>query len=204
MKVALLLVDLQNDFMPNGALPVPGGDEVIPLANRLQPYFDRVIATQDWHPAHHISFAANHPGRQPGDCIDCCGIAQCLWPIHCIQNTHGAALVAQLNSKVIDKIIYKGTDPAVDSYSAFFDNARQKETPLAAYLKEQAIDELYVMGVALEYCVQYTVLDACALGIKTYLIVEGCRGITPEAERKAIVAMQAAGAQLFSTALIFD
>lgn len=204
MKTALLLVDLQNDFMPNGSLPVPRGDEVIRVANRLQIYFDRVIATQDWHPPHHISFAANHPGRQPGERIACFGGEQVLWPIHCVQNTNGAALVSQLNGETIHKIIYKGTDPEIDSYSAFFDNARQKETPLADYLKQHTIQELYVMGVALEYCVQYTVLDACALGFKTYLIVEGCRGISPDAEQKAIRAMQAAGAQLFSSAMLSE
>lgn len=204
MKRALLLVDLQNDFMPNGSLPVPGGDEVIILANKLPPFFDTVIATQDWHPENHMSFAANHPGRQPGESISCQGREQFLWPIHCVQHTKGAELVTQLRRDTIQKIIYKGTDPRVDSYSAFFDNAHQKETGLAAYLKQENIQALYVMGVALEYCVQYTVLDACSLGLETYLITDGCRGISQEDQQTAMSIMHAAGAHLLSSAAIFD
>lgn len=205
MKTALLLVDLQNDFMPGGALPVPGGDEVIILANKLQAYFDVVIATQDWHPAHHMSFAVNHPHHQPGDWVSCPGGSeQFLWPIHCVQHTRGAELVAPLHQELIEKVIYKGTDPSVDSYSAFFDNARLKETPLAEYLQQQAIDQLYVMGVALEYCVQYTVLDACSLGLNTYLITDGCRGLDQESQQTAIATMHAAGAHHLLSTAIFE
>src|SRR3989442_13276877 len=127
---ALIIVDLQNDFLPGGALPVPHGDEVIPLANELQRRFDLVLATQDWHPANHGSFAANHPGKRPGDRIALNGLDQILWPNHCVQNTPGAAFVPSLDTSRVAQVFQKGTDPGIDSYSGFFDNGHPKATGL--------------------------------------------------------------------------
>src|SRR5688572_7339280 len=128
MNKALILVDIQNDFLPSGALSVPNGNEVISVANSLQKEFDLVIATQDWHPANHGSFAINHPGHKPGDIIALNGISQILWPAHCVQNTSGAEFPAGLNTTAVKQIFQKGTDPLIDSYSAFFDNAHLRST----------------------------------------------------------------------------
>jgi nicotinamidase/pyrazinamidase len=174
---ALLLVDLQYDFMPGGALPVPDGDAVVPVANALMPAFTLVVATQDWHPADHGSFAVNHPGTAPGDMVDLGGVPQILWPAHCVQNTKGAELHADLRAVDIDHIVHKGTDRNVDSYSTFFDNARQRETGLDKYLKQHDVDELVLMGLATDYCVQYSVLDAVELGYAVTVVSDGCRGI---------------------------
>jgi nicotinamidase/pyrazinamidase len=174
---ALLLVDIQNDFLSGGPLAVPGGDEVLPVANRLMPRYDLVIATQDWHPADHRSFASRHPGKFVGDVIDLDGLEQILWPDHCVQGTRGAHLAAGLNTDRLDKIIRKGTDPTIDSYSAFFDNARRKATGLDDFLHSKGVDEVHVMGLATDYCVKFTVLDALDLGFRTVLLTDGIRGV---------------------------
>jgi nicotinamidase/pyrazinamidase len=202
MKSALLLVDLQNDFMPTGTLPVPAGDEVIPLANTLQDYFECVVATQDWHPRHHGSFAGNHPGLAPGDRVALAGLTQILWPTHCVQGTPGAEWATGLKTDRIEKVFQKGVDSHVDSYSGFFDNGHQKATGLSDYLLQRQISELFIMGLALDYCVKYTVLDACQLGFKTFLIEDACRGVNPEACVLAIEEMQAAGAYVIRSAAI--
>ncbi|MDQ8039589.1 MAG: bifunctional nicotinamidase/pyrazinamidase [Rickettsiella sp.] len=205
MKRALILVDLQNDFMPTGVLPVPCGDEVIPLANILQAYFECIIATQDWHPNDHGSFAANHPGLLPGDRIELSGLSQILWPIHCVQGTMGADFVKSLKMDRVTKIFQKGSDSTIDSYSAFFDNAHRKSTGLDDYLMTQQIRILYIMGLALDYCVKYTVLDACQLGFKTYLIQDACRGVNLNKEDSAVAIqeMQRAGAHIIQSADVF-
>jgi nicotinamidase/pyrazinamidase len=177
---ALIIVDLQNDFLLGGALPVPHGDEVIPLANELQREFELVLATQDWHPRNHGSFAANHPGKKPGDRIMLDGIEQILWPVHCVQNTHGAEIAPSFDTGRIAHIFHKGIDPKIDSYSTFFDNAHRRETGLAGYLKKRAINEIYLMGLALDYCVKYSTLDARQFGFSTHVIIDGCRGIDLE------------------------
>jgi nicotinamidase/pyrazinamidase len=174
---ALIIVDLQNDFLPGGALAVPRGDEVLPLANELQRRFDLVVATQDWHPPDHGSFAANHPGKKPGDRVMLDGIEQILWPVHCIQETHGAEFAASFDTSGIAQVFHKGTDPQIDSYSTFFDNAHRRETGLADYLKERSIRNIYLMGLALDYCVKYSTLDAHQLGFNAHVILDGCRGI---------------------------
>jgi nicotinamidase/pyrazinamidase len=174
---ALILVDLQNDFLPGGALAVPHGDEVIPVANELQKRFELVLATQDWHPPNHGSFAANHAGKKPGDRIILDGIEQILWPVHCVQNTHGAEFAAAFDTSRIDHVFHKGTDPMIDSYSTFFDNAHRRHTGLAHYLEKRGIDDVYLMGLALDYCVKYSTLDARELGLNTHVIIDGCRGI---------------------------
>jgi len=177
---ALIIVDLQNDFLPGGALPVPHGNEVIPLANELQRQFDLVVATKDWHPPDHGSFAANHPGKKTGDRIMLDGIEQILWPVHCVQKTHGAEFAASFDTSRIAQVFHKGIDPSIDSYSTFFDNAHRRHTGLADYLKKRSIKEIYLMGLALDYCVKYSVLDARHLGLNTHVVVDGCRGIELE------------------------
>lgn len=177
MKKALILVDLQNDFCAFGALAVDEGNLVIPIANQLMNEFELIVATQDWHPANHGSFAANHPWRKPGQVIELHGLQQVLWPIHCVQDSFGAEFVKELNTEKITKIFPKGTDPEIDSYSGFFDNGHRKATGLGDYLKEQAVSEVYVMGLATDYCVKFTALDALELGFKTYLILDGSRGV---------------------------
>jgi nicotinamidase/pyrazinamidase len=201
MKKALIIVDLQNDFMPSGALPVPHADEVIPLANALQAHFEYSVATQDWHPKNHGSFAANHPGRSPGDHIALAGLPQILWPTHCVQATPGAEFVKMFKINRLTKIFQKGCDPDIDSYSGFFDNGHSKSTGLGDYLTAKQISDVYVMGLALDYCVKYTVLDACQLGFKTFLIEDGCRGVNLNSKDIpiAIKEMQAAGAKLIQS-----
>ncbi len=174
---ALILTDLQNDFCPGGPLAVPEGDRVIPIVNRLQERFDLVVATQDWHPADHGSFAANHRGRQPGDIIDLDGLEQILWPVHCVRNTPGAELRADLDHRRIARIFRKGIDPLVDSYSGFFDNARRRATGLGEYLKEREVTGVYLCGLATDYCVKFTALDAVGLGFDTNLVEDACRGV---------------------------
>jgi nicotinamidase/pyrazinamidase len=198
---ALILVDLQNDFLPGGALAVPHGDEVIPLADELQRHFDLVVATKDWHPPDHGSFAANHPGKKPGDRIILDGIEQILWPVHCVQNTDGAEFAPLFDTSRIDHIFHKGTERNIDSYSTFFDNAHRRHTGLAHYLEKRGIKEIYLMGLALDYCVKYSTLDAMQLGLKTYVIVDGCRGIElePGDIARALDEMKHAGAILLKS-----
>lgn len=174
---ALLLVDLQNDFCPGGALAVPKGDEVIEVANRLMPRFPLVFATLDAHPSTHLSFAANHNGKQAYEQIHLFGIPQVLWPVHCVKGSLGAQLHKDLEASRITRVFEKGTNPRVDSYSGFFDNDRSTSTGLGEALRELGVSELYVMGLATDYCVKWTALDAVALGFRTYLVEDGCRAI---------------------------
>jgi nicotinamidase/pyrazinamidase len=198
---ALIIVDLQNDFLTGGALAVPHGDEVIPIANELQHNFELVVATQDWHPADHGSFAINHPGKKPADRIILDGIEQILWPVHCVQNTHGAEFAASFNTTRIAHVFHKGTEPMIDSYSTFFDNAHRRHTGLANYLENRGIKDIYLMGLALDYCVKYSALDARQLGLNTYVVVDGCRGIklVPGDINRALEEMKRAGATLLES-----
>lgn len=176
-KKALILVDIQNDFLPDGKLAVPHGNEILPVVKTLLDLpFDLIVATQDWHPSNHGSFAVNH-NKTPGDKIMLHGIEQILWPVHCIANTKGAELSEMIPKTKIAKFFYKGTDKNIDSYSAFFDNDHQKSTGLAEYLRSKKIEELYIAGLATDYCIKYSILDALELGFKTHLIVDACRGI---------------------------
>ncbi len=195
---ALVLVDLQNDFLPGGALAVPRGDEVIPVANRVQPAFDLVVATQDWHPRGHGSFASSHPGRRPGELGTLDGLPQVLWPDHCVQGTPGAAFAGALDTDRVEAIFRKGTDPRIDSYSGFFDNGHRKSTGLGDYLRGKGATELFVMGLATDYCVRYTALDARMLGFDTTLLLDGCRGVelAPGDVDRAVDEMRAAGVRL--------
>ncbi len=195
---ALLLVDLQNDFLPGGALPVAEGDQVIPIANRLLPLFELVVATQDWHPPDHGSFAVNHPGCHPGEVIELDGLAQVLWPVHCVQYSSGAVFAPTLDMARISHVIQKGTDPQIDSYSGFFDNGHRRMTGLAELLHAHGVDALYILGLATDYCVKYTALDARQLGFITYLVLDGCRGVNlhPGDVDRAINEMQQHGVTL--------
>ncbi len=190
---ALLLVDIQNDFIPGGALPVPDGDAIIPVVNDLMPYFDLVVATQDWHPQNHGSFASNHPGKKVYDVIELNGLQQILWPDHCVQGSKGADFAPGLNTNPVEVIFRKGTDPGIDSYSGFFDNGRKKSTALADYLRGRQIDEVYVVGLAGEFCVNFTILDAVDQGFKTYLIEDGTRPLNKDDFEKAKANMKAKG-----------
>jgi nicotinamidase/pyrazinamidase len=192
---ALILVDIQNDFLPGGGLAVPEGDAVIPIANCLQAAFPLVVATQDWHPANHLSFAANHQGKKPFEQIELGGLPQTLWPIHCVQNSPGAALSAALSRERIMKIFHKGTDPDIDSYSALFDNWHRRSTGLAEWLRQQGVSEIFIAGLATDYCVKFSALDAIQFGFQTKVIEDACRGINlgPNDVPNALAEMKRAG-----------
>ena len=198
MSRALIVVDLQNDFCAGGALAVKDGDAVIAVANRLMPHFATVVATQDHHPADHGSFATNQQGLAVGQVFQLGGLPQVAWPAHCVQGTRGAELHPELVAGSISQVFPKGTDAAVDSYSGFFDNGRRKSTGLAEWLRERGIRDLYVLGLATDYCVKATVLDAIDQGFSVWLIEDGCRAVDlaeGDGER-AIGEMRAAGATI--------
>jgi len=203
---ALILVDLQNDFVPGGALAVQNGDVVIPVANRIQKSFDLIVASRDWHPRDHGSFAANHPGKKVGDVIDLNGLSQILWPVHCVQNTPGAEFVPELDTSRIDRVFLKGTDPTIDSYSAFFDNGHRRSTGLGDYLKERGVRDVYVCGLATDYCVNFTALDACKLGFNVHLIEDASRGVNlkPDDSANALEGIRRAGGQIIRSESLED
>jgi nicotinamidase/pyrazinamidase len=195
---ALIIVDVQNDFCPGGALAVRDGDLVVPIINDIAPHFDLVVATRDWHPRNHGSFADNHAAKNVGDVIELHGLPQVLWPVHCVQRTSGADFVASLNTSKIARVFQKGVDPDIDSYSGFYDNGHRRSTGLGEYLKEKGASEIYVAGLATDYCVKFTALDARQLGFRTYLIEDACRGVElGEGDvRRAIEEMRAAGVEV--------
>jgi nicotinamidase/pyrazinamidase len=199
---ALILVDLQNDFMPGGALAVPEGDQVVAVVNRLQANFDIVVATQDWHPANHGSFASQHAGRRVGEQIDLNGLPQILWPDHCIQQTPGAALVTGLDTSRIARIFYKGTAPDIDSYSAFFDNGHRQATGLGDYLQARGVTDVYLAGLATDYCVKYSALDAQQLPFTVHVIADACRAVNlqPGDGDRALEALCQAGIKIVNSA----
>lgn len=176
-NTALLMIDIQNDFCPGGALAVAEGDAIVPLVNRLQPLFSTCLLTQDWHPSDHSSFAANHAGAEPFQMRDMPYGSQVLWPTHCVQGSDGAAFHKDLETERADLIIRKGFRPEIDSYSAFFENDRQTPTGLAGYLREREIGALALVGLATDYCVYYSAIDARALGFEVTLIADACRAI---------------------------
>jgi nicotinamidase/pyrazinamidase len=192
---ALILVDIQHDFLPGGALAVSQGDEILPIISSLQPQFDHIVATQDWHPAKHGSFAANHPGTQPGQQIDLEGLSQSLWPVHCVEGTEGADFPDILDRSRWKAVFQKGKNPSVDSYSGFFDNARRGDTGLGDYLKQQGIRRVFIAGLALDYCVKFTAMDAKSLGFETFLITDATRAVNlqPVDGQRALEEMKAAG-----------
>ena len=192
---ALVLIDLQNDFCPGGALAVARGDETIEVANRVARHFDTVVATQDWHPADHGSFAANRDDAQPYSVGELGGLPQVMWPVHCVQGTWGAEFHEGLDQQRVTKVFTKGTDVGIDSYSGFWDNGQRKSTGLADWLREQGIDTVYVLGLATDYCVKATAIDACREGFATYLVEDACRAVElkPGDGERAIEAMREAG-----------
>ena len=201
---ALLLIDIQNDFLPGGRLAVPAGDEIISLVNALQPQFDLVVATQDWHPAGHQSFASSHAGRQQFEQIDLHGLPQVLWPDHCIQASDGAALAPALQTERIEAIFRKGMNPEIDSYSAFFDNGHRKSTDLADYLHGRGVTEVVVAGLAADYCVYYSALDALAAGFATTIVTDATRAISPNGWAAAQTDLRTKGARLVKAAQLMD
>ena len=201
---ALIVVDLQNDFCPGGALAVAQGDQIVPIIDRILPAFDVVVATQDWHPAGHGSFAANHPGQNVGDVIELGGLPQILWPVHCVQHTQGAAFHRQFDTTGLDGVFQKGVDPAIDSYSGFFDNGHKRSTGLGDYLNGRGVGTVYVCGLATDYCVQATALDALKLGFETFVISDACRGVNLHAgdDARALAAVVEQGGHLVASGQI--
>ena len=197
---ALLLIDIQNDFLPGGRLAVPAGDEIIPLVNALQPQFDLVVATQDWHPAGHQSFASSHAGRAPFEQIDLHGLPQVLWPDHCLQAGEGAGLAPALHTGRIEAIFRKGMNPEIDSYSAFFDNGHRKSTGLADYLRGRGVTAVVLAGLAADYCVYYSALDALAAGFATIVLTDATRAISAGGWATAQADLIAQGARLLTSA----
>ncbi len=182
---ALLLVDIQNDFIPGGSLAVPDGNGIISIVNYLQQQFDVVASTQDWHPENHKSFAGNHKDKKPFDIIELNGLEQVLWPDHCLQGTKGAEFSKELNLNKVEAIFRKGTDPEIDSYSGFYDNGHRKTTGLANYLNGKQVTEVYIAGLAADYCVYYTAKDSLLQGFTTYIIEDAVRAINVEGFKKA-------------------
>lgn len=203
---ALILIDIQNDFVPGGALAVREGDAVIPIANRLQDAFDLIVASRDWHPRDHGSFAANHPRKNVGDVIDLHGLPQILWPVHCVQETSGADFAPGLRTDRVARVFLKGTDPEIDSYSAFFDNGGRRSTGMGEYLREQGVRDVYVCGLATDYCVKFTALDARQLGFNVHLIEDASRGVNlkPDDSAAAIDEIRRAGGQVMRSASLED
>jgi nicotinamidase/pyrazinamidase len=203
MRVALQVIDIQNDFLPGGALAVPDGDSVIEVANRLMPHFEFVFASQDWHPSDHCGYVDLYPEKAPFETVEVDGIQQILWPRHCEQNTPGAAFADGLRSESFHAVIQKGTDPRIDSYSAFYDNGRRKQTELAGRLRAANIEKVFIVGLASEYCVKFTAADAIAEGFKTVIIEDGVRGLDEGDVAKAFSELRSLGVQFEHSSHIF-
>ncbi|HSX37870.1 MAG TPA: bifunctional nicotinamidase/pyrazinamidase [Chlamydiales bacterium] len=204
MKKALIITDMQRDFMPGGALGVSGANHMIPMINQLMLKFSHVLAVRDFHPINHVSFASTH-GKRVGETVTVGASEQILWPDHCVQGTRGAELADGLSIERIEAIFNKGTDPSVDSYSAFFDSKRHQSTGLEKYLKNHKLQDLYFVGVATDYCILYSVLDALALGFIVSVIIDACRAINRKLgdEKKSIDIMQSKGAQIIESLKVF-
>ncbi len=199
---ALLIVDVQYDFLPDGALGVPDGDKIIPVINKLQHKFPLVIATQDWHPADHGSFANAHEGKKPFDRTTLGGLDQILWPDHCVQGSKGAALADGLSMNAVEAIFRKGLDKGIDSYSGFFDNGHRKTTGLSDYLKGKGVKDVYITGLAGDFCVAYTALDALGEGFNTCLIEDATRPIDHEVFVKMKAQIKEKGGKLIHSSSI--
>src|ERR671913_253028 len=200
---ALILVDIQNDFMPGGPLAVPEGNEIIPLVNELQDSFSLVVATQDWHPRNHKSFASNHEDKKTFQTIMLHGLEQVLWPDHCIQGTEGAQLHSSLDLKKVEGIFRKGMDAEIDSYSAYYDNGSKKSTGLAGYLRERKIKKVYVCGLAADYCVYYTAKDSIKENFETYIIEDATRAIDANGFLKAKENILANGGKIIKCEMLY-
>jgi nicotinamidase/pyrazinamidase len=198
---ALLIVDVQNDFIPGGTLAVSGGDIIVPIINDIQEKFDFIVATQDWHPADHGSFASNHPEKSVGEFVLLQGVNQILWPDHCVQGTLGGEFHPDLNRDKWKPVFQKGTQCEVDSYSGFFDNNKQGDTGLSSFLKENGVREIFVCGLAADYCVKFTVLDGISEGFKAHLFVDATKAVNLQTEdfERAISEMENAGAVMIQS-----
>lgn len=196
---ALIIVDVQNDFTTGGALEVFEGEKIIPLVNQLQQHIDLVVATQDWHPAEHKSFASNHSHKQPLDKIMLHGLKQVLWPDHCIQGTVGAQFHPALNMNRVEGIFRKGVDVNIDSYSGFYDNGSKRSTGLAGYLRERKVTEVFLCGLAGDYCVYYTAKDAIKEGFKTYLVEDATRSIDSQGFEDAKKHIESLGGKVITS-----
>jgi nicotinamidase/pyrazinamidase len=195
----LIIIDLQNDFIPGGALEVPGGDKIIPVINRLQEKFELVIATQDWHPDNHMSFASNHQGKKPFDTIKWKGMDQVLWPDHCIQNSPGAEFHPELDARKVEAIFRKGMDKNIDSYSGFYDNGHEKNTGLTGYLRERNASELYFCGLAADVCVNFSLQDALKEGFSATLIEDATNPIDEDEFEKIKKELIAKGCRIINS-----
>lgn len=203
---ALILVDLQNDFLSGGSMPVPDGDAVIPIANDVMSAFRLVVATQDWHPVNHRSFALNHTGRVVGETVKVGRVDQVLKPIHCVQNTRGAELGSNLRMARVNKVIRKGTDADIDDGSAFFDSGHRRPTGLSDFLHEKKVRKLYVLGLGTERTIKATALDAIGLGFKTWIIEDACRAAdpNPEVAGVALAEMKEAGINFIQSRVLLN
>lgn len=196
---ALLVVDLQNDFLPGGALAVQNGDLIIDQINQIQEQFDLIVATQDWHPKAHQSFASEHPEHKVFDEISLHGLNQVLWPDHCVQGTKGADFSSKWESNKVQAIFRKGMDPRVDSYSGFYDNGSKNPTALAGYLKDKQVQRLYICGLAADFCVYYSARDAVKLGFDTYFLAFATQAISEPGYEKALAHLQELGVTIIKT-----
>ena len=192
---ALVVVDVQNDFLPGGALEVRHGDQIIPVINEIIEKFELVIATKDWHPQNHKSFASQYLGKNPGDIIKLKNLEQVLWPDHCVQGTDGAEFSKELDLSKIKKVFVKGIDFEIDSYSGFYDNGHLRSTGLVDYLREAMVEEIYIVGLATDYCVKFTALDSVKEGFKTFVIADATKAVnlSPNDYEDALEEMQKSG-----------
>ena len=198
---ALVIVDVQNDFLPGGALEVKHGDQIIFIINEIIEKFELVVATKDWHPADHKSFASQHDGKNLGDMVKLRDLDQVLWPDHCVQGTEGAEFSKELNQSKTQKIFVKGIDSEIDSYSGFFDNGHLKSTGLSDYLRKAKVREVYIVGLATDYCVKYTALDSIKEGFQTFVIVDATKAVNLKSNdyEEAIEEMQKAGSIILNS-----
>ena len=200
-RAALIVIDVQNDFCPGGKLEVKEGDIVVPVINSLAEVFPKTVATMDWHPKNHVSFATNHSGMGVFDIIDIGGVKQVLWPEHCVQGMEGADFHPDLDDRSFDLILRKGTSPSLDSYSAFFENDRATSTGLEHYLKGLGVKELFICGLATDYCVFYSAIDSINTGFNTSLIIDATKGVdVPQGNvEKAVSEMELAGVRMIDS-----
>ncbi|HEU0196123.1 MAG TPA: bifunctional nicotinamidase/pyrazinamidase [Nevskiaceae bacterium] len=200
----LLIIDVQNDFLPGGSLAVPGSDAIIPVINGIVSRFDLVVAAQDWHPHNHGSFASNHPGRKAFEQAELAGLPQTLWPDHCVQGSGGAEYAATLDTRRVEAIFRKGTDPAIDSYSAFFDNGHRKDTGLAVFLRGKGVDQIHVCGLAGDICVYFSALDALEQGFQLSFIEDAATPLDAKVQPTRLDTLRQRGAKIVQSAALRD